>query len=161
MYMFCQFANLHNFEIALCKLEISKLQTNFERRIWFRNCAVQFRNFGIDGGETACTESIMKLHSAISKFRYRWRKDRMYQWWVQETQTFIIRQRQRFEAFCKGYANGNNKTSKTTSKDKRQKIVWLLKSTPVAVNCSSQLKFWVKKRGFQECAKVAVQFWNF
>ena len=35
------------------------------------------------------------------------------------------------------------------SKGQGQKIVQLLKSDPVAVNYSSQLKFWVKKHGFQ------------
>ena len=59
-------------------------------------------------------------------------------------------QRQCFEAFCEEcYANQNDKTSKMILKDKVQKIVRLLKSNPVAVNYSSQLKFWVKKRGFQ------------
>ena len=136
-----QFANGHNFEISLRKLEISKLQTNFEREIPFRNFAAQFRNFGIDGGETVCTEPISKLHSASSKFWNRWRRDSVYQWWVQETQTSIIRQWQRFEAFCKErYANRNDKTSKMILKGKGQKIVRLLKSDPVAVNYSSQLK---------------------
>ena len=64
--------------------------------------------------------------------------------------TNIDYQQQRFETFCKEhYANRNAKMSKTISKDKGQKIVQLLKSDPVAVNYSSQLKFWVKKCSFQ------------
>ena len=39
--------------------------------------------------------------------------------------------------------------SKMISKDKGQKIVGLLKNYPVAVNYSSQFKFYVKKHGFQ------------
>ena len=38
-----QFANLRNFEIALHKLEIAKLQTNFETGIQFRNCVALLR----------------------------------------------------------------------------------------------------------------------
>ena len=43
-----QFANLHNFEIALRKLEIAKLEANFEIGIQFRNCPPIYpRNFEI------------------------------------------------------------------------------------------------------------------
>ena len=38
VYMFPAFANLCNSEIALRKLEITKLYTNFKMGIWFRNC---------------------------------------------------------------------------------------------------------------------------
>ena len=43
-----QFANLCNFEIALRKLEIVKLQTDFKIANQFRNCAAKFmRDFEI------------------------------------------------------------------------------------------------------------------
>ena len=49
-------AQFAQFKIALRKLEIAKLLTNFEKGIQFRNCPVQFQNFGIDGGEVVCTD---------------------------------------------------------------------------------------------------------
>ena len=52
-----QFANLHNFEIALRKLEIAKLQTNFEI------AQPSLRNFEIALHEL----EIAKLSCAISK----------------------------------------------------------------------------------------------
>ena len=44
-YCICsaQFANLRNFEIALRKLEIVKLLTNFKTGIRFRNCVALLR----------------------------------------------------------------------------------------------------------------------
>ena len=65
-------------------------------------------------------------------------------------ETNIDCQRQRFQAFCKERcANWKDQTSKTISQERGQQIVRLLKKDPVAVNCSSQFKFWVKKRGFE------------
>ena len=51
-----QFVNLRNFEIAVHKLEILKLQTNFKTGVRFQNCTVQFQNFGIDREETVCSD---------------------------------------------------------------------------------------------------------
>ena len=60
--------------------------------------------------------------------------------------TNIDYQQQCFEAFCKNViCQSNDKTSKMISKDNGQKILRLLKSDPVAMKYSSQLKFWVKK----------------
>ena len=42
-----QFANLCNFEIALRKLEIVKLLTNFETGVRFRNCIALLHIFEI------------------------------------------------------------------------------------------------------------------
>ena len=104
-----QFANIRNFETTQRKLGIAKLQTNFERGIQFRNRAPQFRNFGIDAGETR----VQMMSAGDTKINY---------------------QRHCFEAFCKEhYANRNNKT---ISKDKGQKMVRLLKNIPIAVNYS-------------------------
>ena len=41
------FANLHNFQIVLHKLEINKVQANFETGILFRNYTVQFWNMNM------------------------------------------------------------------------------------------------------------------
>ena len=62
----------------------------------------------------------------------------------------IVDQRQIFDRFCKErYEDRGDQTSKTMTTEKGRKIILVLKSDPSAADYSSQLKFWVKKRGFQ------------
>ena len=62
LYMFRAICKFTQFWNALHQLEIAKLQTDFEMGIQFRNCAAQFRNFGIDGGETVCINDECRRH---------------------------------------------------------------------------------------------------
>ena len=64
-----QFANLPNFEIVLRKLEIAKLQTNFETRIQFQNCAVQFGNMNVHTWSVfSVLEFVFRVSCSTSKF---------------------------------------------------------------------------------------------
>ena len=58
----------------------------------FRNCAAQIRNCEI-ANRFRNGNPISKLRSAILKFRYSWRRDRVYRWWAQEIRTSIISDR--------------------------------------------------------------------
>ena len=116
--MFCAICKFMQFWNCTAQIRNFEIANQFERGIWFRNCAV--------------------------KFRYRRRRDHKYWWWVQEIQTSIIS-----DSVLKRPVFWSVLQSKMISKDKGQKIMRLLKSDPIAVNYSSQLKFWVKKRGFQ------------
>ena len=58
-----QFANLHNFEIALRKLEIAKLQTSFEIAIQFRNYVAKFMQF------RNCATKFTQFRNCIAQIR--------------------------------------------------------------------------------------------
>ena len=122
MYMFCAICKFTQLRNCAAQIRNPKLQTNFGRGIRFRNCVAQFGNFGIEGGETC----VPMTSAGDANINYLW---------------------QHSGAFCKECCA--NRNDKMILKDKGQKIVRLLKNNPVAVNCSWQFKFLVKKRGFQ------------
>ena len=59
-------------------------------------------------------------------------------------------QKQLFDRFCvEQFKDRDDKTSKTISREKGQRIVNVIKKDPSAVTYSSQFKFWVKKKRFE------------
>ena len=59
-------------------------------------------------------------------------------------------QKQLFDRFCvEQFKDRDDKTSKTISREKGQRIVNAIKKDPSAVTYSSQFKFWVKKKRFE------------
>ena len=66
IYMFTQLANLRHFEIALRKLEIAKLQTNFEV-VWPSLCNFQIEQPSLHNFEIVLRKlEMVKLGSPFS-----------------------------------------------------------------------------------------------
>ena len=127
--------NLRDFEIALRNLKISKLRTDFEIVLRFLNC-----------------HPISKLRCAISKSR----NFNTHAHFQNCARACIVKspsssmdqcdQKQFFDRFCvEQFKDRDDKTSKTISREKGQRIVNVIKKDPSAVTYSSQFKFWVKK----------------
>ena len=67
-------------------------------------------------------------------------------------------QKQLFDRFCvEQFKDRHDKTSKTISREKGQRIVDVIKKDPSAVTYSSQFKFWVKKKRFELISQPALE----
>eukprot|EP00731_Ephydatia_muelleri_P034823 Em0080g4a len=69
---------------------------------------------------------------------------------VDNLDSIICDQKQLFDRFCvEQFKDRDEKTSKTISREKGQRIVNVIKKDPSALTYSSQFKFWVKKKRFE------------
>ena len=113
----------------------------------FRNCVAQFENFEIAYRFRNCSQilnchSISKLRCAVSKLR----NFNTHAHFQNCARACRCDQKQLFDRFCvEQFKDRDDKTSKTISRENRQRIVYVIINYPSAVTYSSQFKFWVKK----------------